>query len=65
MDLFTQLSLWQWLVFTISALFAFGILNGLYSVGRLIRRGGLPVHFWVLNGLMAALIALAIAERSA
>ena len=57
-------SAWQWLIFAISLLFAFGILNGIYSIGRLVQRGSLPVHFWIFNGLAATLIALAIAERS-
>ncbi|TNE37892.1 MAG: hypothetical protein EP347_07315 [Alphaproteobacteria bacterium] len=64
MKFFTQFDAWQGLIFVISLLFTFGILNGLYSVSRLIRRGGLPVHLWILNGFLAVLIALSIAERS-
>ncbi|TNE58391.1 MAG: hypothetical protein EP340_05605 [Alphaproteobacteria bacterium] len=63
MEPFTHFSAWQWLGFAISLLCTFGILNGLYSVGRLVRRGGLPVYLWILNGLLAVMIASALAAR--
>jgi len=52
----------DWVVFAVYFVAAFGLLNGVYSMSRLIRKGNLPTVYWVLNGVLAGTAALLAAS---
>lgn len=59
---FSHFSVTEWVVFVFVLFVTFGVLNGLYNVSRLLKRGSLPIYLWAFNGLVAVLIAASIAE---
>jgi hypothetical protein len=54
----------EWVLFAAGFLVVFGALNGFYKLSRLYGRGSLPIYFWILNGLVAILIAASFAQRA-
>jgi hypothetical protein len=57
-DFFYGWMLADWLIFVASFIAIFGLLNGVYSISRLIRKGSIPSVYWLLNGVFAVFAAL-------
>ncbi len=48
----------DWVMFGVGFVVIFGLLNGVYSISRLIRKGSLPTVYWLLNGVLAGFAAM-------